>query len=152
MSETTTPPAPESQALTAAEVELVKSTFAKVVPISEVAAQLFYDRLFEQNPDVRALFTNDIKRQGRLLMQMLAAAVAALDKVEALVPTLQALAIRHTRYGVQTAHYDAVGAALLWTLGQGLGDAYTPEANTAWAKTYGLIANVMIEATQPLAA
>ena len=151
MPETPSPPH-DAQPLTAAEVELVKSTFTKVVPISEIAAQLFYDRLFEQNPDVRAMFTNDIKRQGRLLMQMLAAAVNGLDKVDALVPTLQALAIRHTKYGVQPAHYDAVGAALLWTLGQGLGDAYTPEVNTAWTKTYGLIANVMIDATQAQAA
>lgn len=98
------------------------------------------------------MFTGDIARQGRLLMQMLATAVNALDKVQTLMPALEAMAVRHQGYGVKTEHYDAVGAALLWTLRQGLGEAYTPDVDAAWTKTYGFIADVMIGATRAKAA
>lgn len=144
--------APASYGLTAAEIDLVRSSFAKVVPIADAAASLFYDRLFEQNPDVRSMFTGDMSRQGRLLMQMLATAVNSLDKAQALMPALEAMAVRHQGYGVRTEHYDAVGSALLWTLRQGLGEAYTPEVDAAWMKTYALIADVMIGATRAKAA
>jgi len=146
------PAARATSPLTAAEIKLVRSSFEQVVPIAEAAAGMFYERLFEQNPELRSMFTGDMAEQGRKLMQMLTTAVKALDKVKTLAPALEALAVRHQGYGVRPQHYDAVGAALLWTLGQGLGEAFTPEVEAAWTKTYGLIADVMLGATQAKAA
>lgn len=127
-------------------IKQVQTSFEKVVPIAETAAALFYGRLFEIDPSTRPLFRGDIKDQGRMLMQTLAIAVRSLHLPEKIIPAVQALGRRHVGYGVQSAHYESVGAALLWTLEQGLGAEFTPEVKEAWGQAYGLLAGVMQEA------
>ena len=117
------------------QVDLIQASFAKVAPISDTAAALFYGRLFEIAPQVKPMFKGDMGEQGRKLMSTLA-----------VVPAAQALARRHVAYGVQEAHYAPVGAALLWTLEQGLGPDFTPDVKAAWAEAYGLLSGVMIAA------
>ena len=102
-----------------------------------------YRRLFELDPSLERMFRGDMKEQRRKLMQMLTAAVKGLDRLEQLVPVVEDLGRRHAHYGVADAHYDTVGAALLWTLEKGLGSAFTPETQEAWAAVYGLLASVM---------
>jgi hemoglobin-like flavoprotein len=126
---------------------LVKESWRKVVPMADAAARLFYDRLFEIDPTTRPLFkTTDPAEQRRKLIQALTMVVQGLDHLEALVPTIADLGRRHAQYGVTNGHYDAVGAALLWTLEQGLGSGWTPEAKVAWSSAYTLLADVMREA------
>jgi hemoglobin-like flavoprotein len=127
---------PENQAL-------VRDSFAKVVPIAPQAAALFYDRLFVLDPSLKLLFKGDMIEQGRLLMAMIGTAVDNLDKLETIVPAVQDLGRRHATYGIQTAHYDTVASALLWTLGQGLGNAFTPPVEAAWTEAYTILATVM---------
>ena len=127
-------------------INLVRQSFAQVRPEAAGAAELFYRRLFELDPDLRPLFTSDIGEQGARLMAMIGVAVDGLDDLDALTPEVQALGIRHRGYGVQPEHYNTVGEALLWTLGQGLGDAFTPDVRAAWAEIYGLLAGVMKDA------
>ena len=129
------------------QIALVQQTFYDhVLPISEAAAEIFYNKLFELDPEVRPLFKTDMKSQGQKLMQMLAAAVNGLNHLESIIPAAQALGRRHVNYGVVDAHYDTVGEALVWTLGQGMGDAFTPEVKEAWVATYTILAKVMIDA------
>lgn len=125
---------------------LVQATFAQVAPIAEQAAALFYQRLFELDPSLKALFHGDMTEQGKKLMRMIAMAVNGLDRLSELVPAVQDLGRRHVNYGVTAAHYDTVGAALLWTLAQGLGPAFTPEVRDAWGTVYGILAQTMIDA------
>lgn len=132
--------------MTPLQVTLVKDTWAQVAPISEQAAELFYGRLFELNPAYKDLFKGDMKNQGKMLMSMLNTAVTSLDRLDAIVPAVQALGKRHVDYGVVAADYDTVGEALLWTLDQGLGDAFTDDVKEAWTITYTTLATVMIEA------
>lgn len=136
--------------MTPSQVELVQSSFAKVVPIADTAAGLFYGRLFEIAPEVKPMFKGDLAEQGRKLMATLAVVVNGLTKLEAIVPAAQALARRHVAYGVRNEHYAPVGAALLWTLEQGLGPDFTPETKAAWAEAYGLLSGVMIAAADDL--
>jgi methyl-accepting chemotaxis protein len=117
-----------------------------VVPIAPQAAALFYQNLFTADPALQPLFRGDMVEQGRKLTQMLGAAVAKLDDLETLAPVLQELAKRHVGYGAQAEHYATVGAALLTTLEQGLGEDFTPPVRKAWAEVYGLVAEVMIRA------
>ena len=131
--------------LTEGDVRLVQDSFAKVAPIAEQAAQLFYERLFTLDPALKPLFRGDMKEQGEKLMSMIAAAVGGLSNLDALVPVVQSLGARHKNYGVEAGHYDTVGAALLWTLEQGLGAAFTADVKSAWTKVYGVLAGVMIE-------
>ncbi len=132
--------------MTPADQALVRASFAPVAAIAPQAAALFYDRLFALDPSLRALFKGDMARQGEKLMAMIGTAVANLDSLETIVPAVQDLGRRHAGYGVQPAHYDMVGAALLWTLGQGLGAGFTPDVEAAWTQTYTILATVMKDA------
>lgn len=128
------------------KIELVQSSWAKVAPNAEQVAVLFYGRLFEIAPEVKPLFKGDMAEQGKKLMQMLAVAVNGLPKLDTILVPVQQMGERHTGYGVEPQHYDSVGAALLWTLEQGLGEDYTPEVADAWKTTYVTLSTVMKEA------
>jgi hemoglobin-like flavoprotein len=130
--------------MTPGQIKLVQDSFAKVAPISEAAAVLFYDRLFEIAPSVRALFPDDLAEQRKKLMATLAVVVNGLSNLESILPAASALAKRHVSYGAKPAHYPVVGAALLWTLEKGLGDAWTPEVAEAWTAAYGTLSGYMI--------
>jgi len=132
--------------MTPQEISLVQSSFEKVVPIAPQAAALFYGRLFETFPDVKPLFKGNMDEQGNKLMATLTTVVRSLDKLDSILPAVQNLAVRHIAYGVRPEHYAPVGAALLWTLEQGLGADFTPETASAWAKAYGVLSTAMIEA------
>jgi hemoglobin-like flavoprotein len=135
--------------VTPIEKELIRSTWAAVVPIQDVASDLFYKRLFEVDPKLASLFAHtDMQRQGRMLMQTLAIVVKSLDDLSVVVPAVEALGRRHVGYGAQPEDYGTVGGALLWTLEQGLGDAFTPEVRVAWAGAYGIVSSVMIAAAE----
>jgi hemoglobin-like flavoprotein len=129
--------------MTPAQIDEVKSSFALVVPIADQAGMLFYRRLFELDPSLRPLFKGDIAEQSKKLMQMITVAVNGLDRLDSIVPAVEALGVRHVGYGVTDAHYDTVATALLWTLEQGLGDRFTPAAREAWTEAYGLLATTM---------
>ena len=133
------------------EIALVQASFRQVVPRADQAAALFYARLFELDPSLRAFFRGDMTEQGRKLMAMIAAAVAGLEKIDALVPAVRALGARHGGYGVTEDHYATVGAALLWTLEKALGPEFTPAVRAAWVSVYSLLANTMIEAQRAAA-
>ena len=125
------------------QIELVQASFEKVVPIAAVAADLFYSRLFELDPSLRHMFNGDLTEQKQKLMQMLTVVVRSLKRLEELVPAVQQLGRRHGNYGVQNSQYATVGAALLWTLEQGLGPDFTPEVKEAWTAAYTVLSNTM---------
>jgi hemoglobin-like flavoprotein len=128
------------------QVSLVQTSWQQVVPIADTAAGLFYGRLFELDPELRHLFKSDLSEQGRKLTTMLNTVVSKLDSLGDIVPAVQDLGRRHVAYGVEAQHYDTVGAALLWTLGAGLGDAFTPEVKEAWTVAYTTLAGAMKDA------
>ena len=125
------------------QVKLVQTSFDKVLPIADVAADIFYSRLFELDPSLRRLFSGDMKLQGKKLMDSLRMVVGSLDKLDRVIPGVRALGERHVAYGVEEHHYDTVGEALLWTLERGLGDAFTDDVRDAWATAYTLLAMTM---------
>jgi nitric oxide dioxygenase len=130
--------------MTPSQIKLVQDSFAKVAPISDQAAVIFYDRLFDVAPQVRAMFPTDMTEQRKKLMAMLAIVVGGLSNLESILPAASALAVRHVGYGAKAEHYPVVGAALLWTLEKGLGDAWTPEVADAWTTAYGTLSGYMI--------
>ena len=129
--------------MTPQQIALVQDSFRKVMPIADTAAAMFYARLFELDPSLRQLFKGELRKQGMMLMSMIGSAVRGLTDPNALVPVLHALGRRHAGYGVEDAHYTTVAAALLWTLERGLGNAFTPAAEQAWTRVYGLLAATM---------
>ena len=132
--------------MTPEQVALVQHSWKQVTPIADTAADLFYDRLFTIAPNVKPLFPEEMADQKKKLMQTLGFVVAGLTNLENIVGAVRDLGVRHNAYRVEPAMYDDVGAALLWTLDQGLGEAFTPDTQAAWATAYGLLSSVMIEA------
>lgn len=138
--------------MNAEQVELIKSSWASVLPIADKAAELFYGKLFQLDPSLKPLFKGDMVEQGKKLMKMIGTAVNGLDRLDEIVPAVQQLGVRHIEYGVKDAHYDTVGAALLWTLEAGLGEAFTDPTKEAWTKVYGVLADTMKSAAAEAAA
>jgi hemoglobin-like flavoprotein len=130
--------------MTPDQVKAIQDSFAKVVPISEQAAALFYGRLFEIAPAVKPLFKGDMTEQGRKLMATLAVVVNGLSNLESILPAASALAKRHVNYGVKAGDYAPVGSALLWTLERGLGGQWTPQLAAAWTAAYTTLSEFMI--------
>ena len=129
--------------MTQQQIELIQRSFAQVAPAAETVAALFYERLFILDPSLRPMFRGDLQEQGRKLMQVLAFAVNGLERLDQIVPAVEQLGRRHAGYGVRDEHYATVGAALLWTLEQGLGAEFTPEMREAWTAVYTLLAGTM---------
>jgi hemoglobin-like flavoprotein len=138
------------------QITLVKESFALVVPIADTAAELLYNRLFELDPSLRSLFHGDAGEQRRKLMKAVTVVVQGLDRLEPIMPAILALGRRHAEYGVRPRDIDLGGEALLWSLDQGLGSAFTAEVRDAWAAAYALLGQAlktgMEEASLPAAA
>src|SRR5438552_10106587 len=142
------------QTMTPDQVKLVQQSFAKLAPITDQAAVMFYDRLFEVAPHVKAMFPADLTEQRRKLMATLSVVVNGLSNLETILPAASALATRHVSYGAKAEHYPVVGGALLWTLEKGLADGWTTEVADAWTAAYGMLSGFMISEAygHPLAA
>jgi hemoglobin-like flavoprotein len=131
--------------MTPEQVALVQDSFAKVAPISEQAAQMFYGRLFEIAPQVQPLFHGDMAEQRKKLMATLAVVVNGLSNLPTILPAASMLAKKHVGHGVDAQHYASVGQALLWTLERGLGPAWTPATSAAWTDAYTTLSGFMIK-------
>ena len=138
--------------MTPEQKQLVRDSWARILPIREQAAELFYGRLFDRYPEVRPYFAGDMEAQGRKLMTMLDTAVEALDRFDTQTGPLAALGRRHSDYGVKKEDYDKVADAFLWALEQGLGPGFTPEVKAAWVVTYSAVADAMLNGTAEVAA
>jgi hemoglobin-like flavoprotein len=134
------------------QIKIVKESFALVAKIpAETVGELFYNRLFEIAPEVKPMFGNsDMTEQSRKLIGMLAYVINKLDSLEAIIDEVAKLAKRHVKYGVQPAHYQPVGAALLWTLEKGLGTNWNGELASAWTLCYVTLSGAMIAACEEI--
>jgi nitric oxide dioxygenase len=138
--------------MNAQQIKMVQESFAKVRPIADQAAEMFYQRLFEIAPSYRSMFKHDMKKQGAMLMSTLGLAVGSLNNLEAILPAVRSLGQRHAGYGVTAEHYMPVAEAFLWTLEHYLGEDFTPELKAAWVEAYMTLAGVMIEASEAVPA
>lgn len=138
--------------MTPRQIGLIGSSWDKVLPIQETAAELFYGKLFELDPELKSMFKGDMAEQGKKLFTMLDTVVKSLDNLEAVIPAAQASGKRHAGYGVKDEDYNTVAEAFLWTLGQGLGDDFTDEVKDAWVVAYTVLADTMKAAANEVAA
>ena len=132
--------------MTPRHIVLVQTSFERIRPVLEPAAMMFYDRLFALDPSLRGMFRQSREAQAQKLAQALAVVVKGLENPSQLRGAIEALGRRHAGYGVRDHHYTTVGEALIWTLEQGLGDAWTADVRAAWVDAYGWLSFVMREA------
>ena len=123
---------------------LIQSSFLKVLPKREAFARSFYDRLFTAFPETKPLFAHtDMRQQQNKLMAALSLAVNNVHNIESVADTLNKLGHNHVGYHVKPHHYAMVGDALLATLAETLGDAWTPQHKEAWAGAYAVLVKYM---------
>jgi hemoglobin-like flavoprotein len=134
--------------MTPHQIELVKLSFARIMPFQDQAAELFYCRLFELDPSLRLMFKPDMAEQKQKLMVAIAMVVTNLETMDGLLPAIRELGRRHVTYGVRNRHYGVVGDALLWTLEIGLGSGWSKELAEAWQGAYGRVAAAMVEGAE----
>lgn len=132
--------------MTPDKITLIQESFAKVEPAAVQAGEAFYSRLFEIAPDVRPMFQGDMIEQASKLMTTLGLVVKGLTDLPKIVPVAESLARAHVDFGVTADQYAPVGAALIDTLAEGLGEDFTPETQAAWEEAYGVLSAVMIKA------
>ncbi|MBI5671600.1 MAG: hemin receptor [Chloroflexi bacterium] len=132
--------------LTERQVWLVQTTFEKFIVDIDVAARLFYDRLFEIDPTLIPMFRGDARAQGRKLITMILFAVNGLNELDSHRPQIQLMGREHVSYGVKPEHYPIMGDALVWTLKAGLGRDFTPEVEQAWRSVWDYLSEIAIEA------
>ena len=133
------------------QIDIVQSTFELAEPMAAEIAERFYTRLFEIDETLRPLFSGDMQEQGAKLMTMLAVVVRGLDRPESILGPARRLGERHVHYGVEAEHYATVGEALIWTLEESFGPAFTTEVRAAWTAAYTMLAGVMLEAAKGVA-
>jgi hemoglobin-like flavoprotein len=134
--------------MTSEDIALVQESWRKIEPVKEIAAELFYSKLFELDPPLRAVFGDDLKDRHRRFTQILGATVRGLDRVDVLLPAVRELGIRHPLFGAIDEHHASVASALFWTLEKGLRKDFTHEVKSAWIKTYGVLSQTMREAAR----
>ncbi|MBK9254865.1 MAG: hemoglobin [Saprospiraceae bacterium] len=130
----------------AEHIKLVKKTWKILMGVDPaIIGDAFYSKLFADQPAIRKLFPSDMNKQYIKLVDMLSSIIMNLDQPESFSADIVAMSKRHTGYGVRPAHYAMVGAALLWTLKQGLGTEWNQEIEDAWTSCYTSLAEVMIQ-------
>ena len=134
--------------MTQRQIELVQNSWEHIVENVSDAGDIFYNRLFEKNPQLRSMFSDDVREQSRKLMAMITFAVRKLQNISDVIADVQSLGKRHAKYRVQPSHYVMVGDSLLWTLEKGLDDQWNDEVREAWTRLYTTLAEIMINAAK----
>jgi hemoglobin-like flavoprotein len=130
------------------QVKLIKQSWKLLRNIEPtIVGDLFYSKLFSDNPQLRKMFPKAMEQQYIKLIDTLSVIVIRLDHLDTLTDDISAMAQRHTGYGVKPEHYKLVGDALIWTLEKGMGKDWTPEIKEAWELCYNTLASIMIAAS-----
>ena len=105
----------------------------------------FYARLFDAHPELRAMFhRNSPGAMNKMFAQKLLAIVDHFDDPQWLTRELGVLVTSHVGYGVTNEMYPWVGEALIATLAEACGDAWTADAERAWTDAYAALVAAML--------
>lgn len=131
--------------MTIQEIILVKKTWRKLMMVDPIlVGDLFYTKLFTDNPRIRNLFPQDMTAQNKKLTDMLTSIITSIDHIDDLKKDIDDMARRHVNYNVKPEHYDLVGKSLLWTLERGLGSDWNQDVKNAWVSCYTTLAEQML--------
>lgn len=148
-------PDPTSNMFSDAEKKVVRRSWNLAVPTAEMAADFFYRRLFQLEPEYRALFPEDLTGSKRAFARALAFVVQALDweepswredakPEEDLLLLALALGRRHAElYRVREGSYANICAAVLAALEDSLGSAFDAETRETWSRLLATLTRAM---------
>lgn len=136
--------------LTPEHIAEIRRSWMVLSRVPDALTELFYERLFRIAPEVKPLFAGtDLPEQGKKLAAAVGLVVRHVENLSPVVPALQDLGRRHTGYGVQDAHYDAVGQALIHAIATRLGPEFTTATEDAWVAAYTAVATTMQAGAEP---
>lgn len=139
----------KTRRMTEEQITLVKNSWKMFQKVDAgLIGDVFYSKLFFDNPQLRALFPSSMKEQYRKLIAMLSAIISRLDDLTEMTGDIKMMALRHEGYGVKPQHYRLVGNALLWTIQRGLGNDWNNDLQEAWMAAYTKLAETMIAAVR----
>ena len=131
--------------LTKKEISLIKKSWTLLVKTDPIIiGDIFYGKLFFENPELRKMFPQEMEGQYKKVVDMLDTIVTRLEKLDELKGDIVAMAKRHEDYGVEPHHYNLVGKALLFTLQKALGREWTDEIRSSWINCYSILSGTMI--------
>ena len=126
------------------DIGVIRASLPTVRQHLDPASEAFYVNLFAIAPELEALFPPDMAGQGMRFMSTLVTMAYLLDDPEGFAAGIDRLVAVHERAGVRAADFKPMGHALLVTLGEAMGPAFTCELQRAWRAAYDHIAAEMI--------
>jgi len=129
-------------------IDIIKSTVPVLKEHGLEITKTFYSIMFENNPEIKAMFNMDKQESGeqpKALAMAILAAAQNIDNLEAILPAVQKMGRAHVNANVKPEHYPIIGKNLLLAIKEVLGDAATEEVLNAWAEAYEVIAKVFIQ-------
>lgn len=128
------------------KARLVQESYQQVLALQGTKlTEAFYERLFRMFPEMKMAFrATDMERQHRMLFDAIAMVVESLHSPESLQDPLADLGKLHARRFVRPEYYARFGKALVETLGEFMGDQWTPALEEAWSELYADTVSLMI--------
>ncbi|HJS01054.1 MAG TPA: globin domain-containing protein, partial [Flavobacterium sp.] len=127
--------------------QLIKATIPILQSSGELLTAYFYKRMFEHNPELKQVFNMGNQANGKQ-KNALAAAVLAyaehIDNPSVLINVLKGIGNKHVSLNIQAQDYAIVGAHLIASIREVLGDVATAELLEAWTTAYNELAEIMI--------
>ncbi|WP_172331253.1 globin domain-containing protein [Mangrovicoccus sp. HB161399] len=129
--------------LTQDDIRAIRATWTLLAQDAPGMSEAFYGELFRIAPELRPMFPAQLADQGRKLAAAIGLVVQHAHDLAPVLAPLRAMGARHAGYGVEDAHYGAVGEALIATMAARLGPAFPASARDAWLAAYSAVAATM---------
>ncbi len=127
------------------QISIVKESFDKIKPNLSKVSRVFYDRLFELNPELRELFKSDMRVQRKKFVKILTLIVENLHDAKIVGAKIKELAWKHVEYSVKPEDYTTFGEALIFAISAALGDDSTKATKEAWKNSYQTLMEIMLK-------
>lgn len=129
--------------MNSAEIDLVQTSFRKLLPVVHRVGTLFFAKLLELHPELRQELDGDRVTRDRRLVQWVALAVNGLGHPVTLTPVVRRAGRRSAELFLGAGRLEAMGAALLWALEEAGDEPFPMETRKAWNRAYWFLANLL---------
>ncbi len=134
--------------LTEQEKDIIKQTVPLLKEKGTEITSIFYPKMFKAHPELLNMFNQTNQKRGMqssALAQAVMAAAVNIDNLSVIKPVIMPVAYKHCALQVYAEHYPIVGENLLKAIQDVTGLEKHDPVIQAWAKAYGVIADVFIQ-------
>ncbi|HDD5530134.1 TPA: nitric oxide dioxygenase [Staphylococcus aureus] len=134
--------------LTEQEKDIIKQTVPLLKEKGTEITSIFYPKMFKAHPELLNMFNQTNQKRGMqssALAQAVMAAAVNIDNLSVIKPVIMPVAYKHCALQVYAEHYPIVGENLLKAIQDVTGLEEHDPVIQAWAKAYGVIADVFIQ-------